>query len=224
MLYKTTITQTKKELFSADFDIGGDILNGKFHYSVNVLQELYGDGKLQVRKDEWEPKDYATIETKGVEWPKNQNKIYRPQRLLRNGEPIGEVVQKTEGNIFNNYDYNEITYNRKTYKLYSMGLKERTIHTVYNNNEEVIAQVVTSNIIYDDKHNYTIYSKSNDFDETVVLLLLCLYMYIITRFAAFIKVRKGIEKYYGKTRNKTLISKYDESFLPKEGIKDFSHQ
>ena len=48
-------------------------------------------------------------------------------------------------------------------------------------------------------------------------------MYIITRFAAFIKVR-GIEKYYGKTRNKTLISKYDESFLLKEGIEVFSHQ
>ena len=84
MLYKTTITQTNKDLFSADFDIVGDIINGSFNYTEKTMQEFYGDGELKVRRNEWKQSDVESVTTKGVKWSKAQNKIYRPQKILLN--------------------------------------------------------------------------------------------------------------------------------------------
>ena len=79
---------------------------------------------------------------------------------------------------------------------------------VYNENKQ-IAQIEKDLTIYNDLHNYKIYS----INDTFITVLMCLYGYINSSYKLGEKEIKSVLKGYSKTFNKELLAKYNPNWI-----------
>ena len=144
------------------------------------------------------------------------NKKFRPYNIIVSDNIIGEVYQtEYKKNIFSKYDYIKCLYNQKEYNLYSIGLGEKGVCSLYCN-EEQVAQIEKDGIVYNDLHNYDIYSI--DENSALIAVLMSCYMYVMACYKPGVKVTESVKKNYSKTTNKELISKYNPEWI--NGVKD----
>lgn len=139
------------------------------------------------------------------------NKKFRSYNIIQNDNIVGEVYQtEHKKNIFSKYDYIKCFYNQKEYNLYSVGLGERGVCSLYCE-EEQIAQIEKDGIVYNDLHDYDIYSI--DENNAFIAVLMSCYMYVIACYKPGVKVTESVKKNYSKTTNKDLISKYNPEWI-----------
>lgn len=136
-------------------------------------------------------------------------KKFKSYQIFVSGNRVGEVYQ-TDNKEGIKYSYNELIYNGDCYKEYGISLGDVSKNLIYLNDEQV-AQIEKEDIVYNDLHNYRIYIKNNDY--ALVSIVIACYMYINACFEPGVKVTKSVVKYYDKTTNKELLSKYDPNWV-----------
>jgi len=201
---KLILKQKNKELFGANFEIienenivGYISLKGK----VGTM-EVSLDGNLYDR--------YFKLNCLN-EFKTGNSKKFRPYNILENENIIGQIYEtEFKKNIFSKYSYDKCFYKEQEYNLYSIGLGEKAINVLYKDNTQ-IAQIEKDGTIYNDLHNYDIYSI--DKENTFISVLMSCYMYIITCYKPGVKITESVKKVYSKTTNKDLVSKYDPNWI-----------
>lgn len=198
------LKQQSKDLFSGEFEIfnnnelvGNVSFEGKLgSIEANFVGTIFG-------------KDFSLkCENEILTGP---NKKFRPYNIIVSDNIIGEVYQtEYKKNIFSKYDYIKCLYNQKEYNLYSIGLGEKGVCSLYCN-EEQIAEINKDGIIYNDLHNYDIYSI--DENSALIAILMSCYMYVMACYKPGVKVTESLKKNYSKTTNKDLISKYNPEWI-----------
>lgn len=198
------LKQKDKDLFSGNFEIieneqvvGNISFNGKLSsMEVELNGILFG-------------KDFSLKCVNEI--LTGSNKKFRPYNIIENNNIVGEVYQtEYKKHIFSKYDYIKCFYNQKEYNLYSIGLGEKGVCSLYYN-EEQIAQIEKDGIVYNDLHDYDIYSI--DENSAFIAILVSCYMYVMACYKAGVKVKESVEKNYSKTTNKDLISKYNPDWI-----------
>lgn len=192
-----------------------DLFNGKF--DILSKNEVVGSVSFEGKLGSIEANFIGTLFDKDFslkcvsEVLTGSNKKFRPYNIIVNNNIFGEVYQtEHKKNIFSKYDYIKCFYNQKEYNLYSVGLGERGVSSLYSN-EEQIAQIEKDGIVYNDLHNYDIYSI--DDNSAFVAVLMSCYMYVMACYKPAVKVTESVKKNYSKTTNKELISKYDPNWI-----------
>lgn len=201
---KLILKQKNKELFGANFEIvenenivGYISLKGK----VGTM-EVSLDGNLYGR--------YFKLNCLN-EFKTGNSKEFRPYNILENENIIGQIYEtEFKKNIFSKYSYDKCFYKEQEYNLYSIGLGEKAVNVLYKNNAQ-IAQIEKDGTIYNDLHNYDIYSI--DKESTFISVLMSCYMYIIACYKPGVKITESVKKVYSKTTNKDLISKYNPTWI-----------
>ena len=197
-----------------------DLFNGKF--DILSKNEVVGTISFEGKLGSVEANFIGTLF--GKEFSLNcvneiltgSNKKFRPYNIIENNAIVGEVYQtERKKNIFSKYDYIKCFYNQKEYNLYSIGLGEKGVCSLYCN-EEQIAEINKDGIIYNDLHNYDIYSI--DQNSALIAVLMSCYMYVMACYKPGVKVTESVKKNYSKTTNKELISKYNPEWINK--VKD----
>ena len=200
------LKQKDKKLFSANFEIiennnivGNISMEGKVGTMEVSLNGLLYEKKFNL-------KCLSEIKT-------GNNKRFRPYNILENSNVIGQIYQtEFKRSIFSKYDYNKCFYKEQEYNLYSIGLGEKSVNVLFKDNVQ-IAQIEKDGTIYNDLHNYNIYSI--DRESTFISVLMSCYMYIIACYKPGLKITDSVKKVYSKTTNKDLISKYDPNWIKK---------
>ena len=198
------LKQKNKELFGAEFEIvennnivGYISLKGK----VGTM-EISLDGNLYDR--------YFKLNCLN-EFKTGNSKKFRPYNILENKNIIGQIYEtEFKKNIFSKYSYDKCFYKEQEYNLYSIGLGEKGVNVLYKDNIQ-IAQIEKDGTIYNDLHNYDIYSI--DIESTYISVLMSCYMYIIACYKPGVKITESVKKVYSKTTNKDLILKYDPNWI-----------
>lgn len=200
------LKQKVKDLFSGEFEIFNN-------------NELVGNVSFEGKLNSMEANFIGTLF--GKEFSLNcvneiltgSNKKFRPYNIIENNVIVGEVYQtEYKKNIFSKYDYIKCFCDQKEYNLYSIGLGEKGVCSLYCN-EEQIAQIEKDGIVYNDLHNYDIYSI--DENSAFIAVLMSCYMYVMACYKPGVKVTESVKKNYSKTTNKELISKYNPEWINK---------
>lgn len=205
------IIQKNKNLFEANFEI---ISND------NILGEINVKGKLESMEVSlngiYNNIPFEFKYNGGVLF-KTKDKKYRPYQIIKNNDTIGEIYQTNKKTgLFSNYDYNTLFYNNNIYNEYGVGLGNESKCPIYLNDIQV-AQINKDSIVYNDLHNYKIYIKEDKY--SFISIIFACYMYINAGFKPGIEVKKSVVKYYNKTTNKELNSKYNPEWVKSIGDK-----
>lgn len=205
------IRQQNKEMFKANFEI---ISNGNILGAINVKGKLTS---MEVSLNGiYNNMPFELKYNVGFLF-KTKDKKYRPYQIIKNNDTIGEIYQTNKKTgLFSHYDYHELIYNNETYREYCIGLGNESKCPIYLNDIQV-AQINKDSIVYNDLHNYKIYIKDEKY-SFVSILFVC-YMYINACFEPGVEVKKSVVKYYSKTTNKELNSKYNPDWIKSIGGK-----
>lgn len=199
------IRQQNKKMFEANFEI---VSNNNILGKINVKGKL---GSMEVSLNGIYNNIPFEFKYNGDILIKNKDKKYRPYLIIKNNDVIGEIYQTNKKTgLFSNYEYNKLIYYTETYKEYSIGLGTETKCPIYMNDIQ-IAQIDTESIIYNDLHNYKIYVKNDDY--ALISIIFACYMYINTGFKPGVEVKESVTKYYNKTTNEELNSKYNPEWI-----------
>jgi hypothetical protein len=198
------LKQKNKDLYSGEFEIfnqeeliGNIWFNGSIDSMEANISGTFYDKKISL--------NFVSKILTGT------NKKFRPYKIIENNNIEGEIFHtEYKKNIFSKYGYTKCLHNQKEYELYSIGLGKKSVCCLYCG-EQQIAQIEKDGIIYNDLHNYDIYSI--DKDGAFIAVLMSCYMYITSCYNPGIKVTKSINKIYSKTINKDLISKYNVEWI-----------
>ncbi len=199
-----SLEQKVKDLFSGDFEI--------FNNNEQVGKISF-EGKLASMEANISGTFYGkTFSLNCVnEMLTGSNIKFRPYNIIENNSIVGEIFQtEYRKNIFSKYEYIKCLYNQKEYKLYCIGLGKRGVCPLYYKDEQ-IAEINKDGIVYNDLHNYDIYSASKDC--AFIALLASCYMYVTTCYKSGIKMTKSVKKNYSKTTNKELNLKYNPDWV-----------
>lgn len=203
---KLLFKQKNKDFFSAEFDIlendniiGKIFLKGKMSsIKVSLNGQVYGN--------EFTLK-YANKILSGT------NKRFFPYNILKDNNIVGEIFHtEFKKNIFSKYEYTKCIYNRKEYNLYSMVLGTKGISVLYHDDIQ-LAQIEKDRTVYNDLHNFNIYSV--DRESAFISILMSCYKYITIYYEPGIKIIKSIKKSYSKTFNKDLLERYNPDWIKK---------
>lgn len=199
------IRQKEKEMFEAKFEI---VSNDKILGSINAKGKL---GSMEVFLNGIYNNISFELKCDGSSLYKTKNNKFRPYQVIVSGNNVGKVYQKDKKTgIFSKYSYNELNYNGKVYKEYGIGLGRESKNPIYLD-EKQIAQIDEDTIIYNDLYNYKIYIKNDNY-SLLSIIFVC-YMYINAGFKSGLKTKKSVVKYYNKTTNKELNSKYNHYWI-----------
>lgn len=205
------IRQKNKEMYEADFEI---ISNGNILGSINVKGKLASMESSLIGNFNNIPFE---LKYTGGLFTKTKNKKFRPYQIIVSEKNVGEIYQTNKKTgLFGNYEYTELIYNNEIYKEYGIGLGTESKCPIYMNDIQV-AQIDTEQIIYNDLHNYKIYVKNDNY--SLISIIIACYMYIIAGFKPGIKVKQSVVKYYNRTINKELNSKYNPEWIKDIGDK-----
>lgn len=145
--------------------------------------------------------------------------------LLKNKKDIEQIVyniiekKSILGNIHKSnvknrsiikYDYYHLTYNAQEYSLYTYGLGEKIVYTLYQNKIQ-IAQIEKSCIITNDLHDFNIYAKEEK--NLYISILYCLFIYGTIYYKPYEKSLQSTKKLFNHSINKELESKYNPNWL-----------
>ena len=198
------LKQKNKEMYSAEFEIlendsviGQAFIKGKLGSMEAIVDCTFHNKNLSLK--------FANKILTG------SSKKFRPYNIIENENITGEIFQTVfRKNFFSKYEYIKCNYNEEEFKLYSIGLGDKSVCVIYENDIQ-ISQIEFSNVVYNDLHDYTIYIK--DDDNIFISILLNYYLYVVGKFKPGVKVSKSVVKYYQKDSNKDLISKYDPDWI-----------
>lgn len=190
------LKQIDKQLYGASFEIiekneniGTISLEGKLGSMEAYLNGKFNDVEFQFK------------------YNSSSGKKFRIYDILEGNNKVGEIYQtRFKKNIFSSYDYVKCIYKDKEYNSYAIGLGDKGVNCIYLNDIQ-IAQIEKDGTIYNDLHNFDIYSKNKD-DLYLALLISC-YLYINSCYKSGVKVKESVAKNYSKTTNKDLLEKYD---------------
>lgn len=201
---KILLKQKSKEMYSAEFEIlendnvvGQAFIKGKLSSMEAIVDGTFHNKNFSLR--------FSNKVLTG------SSKKFRPYNIIENENLTGEIFQTVfKKNFFSKYEYIKCNYNKEEFKLYSIGLGDKSVCVIYKNDIQ-ISQIEFSNVIYNDLHDYTIYIK--DDDNIFISILLNYYLYVVGKFKPGVKVTKSVIKYYQKDFNKDLISKYNPDWI-----------
>lgn len=201
---KILLKQKSKEMYSAEFEIlendnvvGQAFIKGKLSSMEAIVDGTFHNKNFFLR--------FSNKVLTG------SSKKFRPYNIIENENLTGEIFQTVfKKNFFSKYEYIKCNYNKEEFKLYSIGLGDKSVCVIYKNDIQ-ISQIEFSNVIYNDLHDYTIYIK--DDDNIFISILLNYYLYVVGKFKPGVKVTKSVIKYYQKDFNKDLISKYNPDWI-----------
>lgn len=203
------IRQQNKEMYEANFEITS---NGNILGSINVKGKL---GSMEA----YLKGIYNNIpfELKYIGGLFTKTKKFRPYQIIVSEKNVGEIYQTNKKTgLFSNYEYTELIYNNEIYKKYGIGLGTESKCPIYSNDIQV-AQIDTEQVIYNDLYNYKIYVKNDNY--SLISIIIACYMYIIADFKPGVEVKKSVVKYYNRTINKELNSKYNPEWIKDIGGK-----
>ena len=188
-------SQTKKDLYSADFNIicdgsviGNAFLNGN-------MSSVFADWNIQLCDD--------VIHLRKME-------------IIINGESTGVVFQKKKKkSFFREYSVHHVIYNEKElFSLYPIGFgKEGSKSPVYletGGKSLQVAQINKDSTVYDDLHVFRCYVLEQKHAMTIVLF--CALMYTMGCYRPGEKTIRGTKTTCSVTLEKELLSKYDPLF------------
>lgn len=201
---KILLKQKNKEMYSATFEIlendnviGQAFIKRKFGSMDAIVDGTFHNKNFSLK--------FANKILTG------SNKKFRPYNIIENENITGDIFQTVfRKNLFSKYEYIKCNYNEEEFKLYSIGLGDKSVCVIYKNDIQ-ISQIEFSNVIYNELYDYTIYIK--DDDNNFISILLTCYLYIVGKFKPGIKVTKSVVKYYQKDSNKDLVSKYNPDWI-----------
>lgn len=199
------LRQKNKEIFEANFEI---VSNDNILGSINIKGKL---GSMETSLTGIYNNIPFELEYIGGLFNKTKDRKFRPYQVIVSKNIVGKIYQKDKKTgLFSKYSYNELIYDNKFYKEYNIGLGTESKCPIYLNDNQ-IAQIDIDTTIYNDLYNYKIYVKNNK-DSLLPIIFAC-YMYINSGFKPGIKAEKSITKYYIKTKNKELNSKYNHEWI-----------
>lgn len=199
------IIQTSKELYSACFEI---------NRGQNQIGGFFVQGSL-ASVDAKISGNFCGINfdmQRGSSKDIDDRKPYRPYFISNNGI-INGVVYETEhnGGWLKKYEFGRMQLKGMTFDLFTVSFgKDGTKSLLYCGNRQ-IAQINSESVVYNDLHNYRIYAVDDYAAEKAVLFIA--YLYVLGLFEPGKKVISSVTKYYSKTTNKELLSKYNPDFI-----------
>lgn len=202
------IRQKYKELFEAAFIIESDKVR---------VGEMKLIGKLGNMEGTWYI-NYSGLSIQMSYIKQNllsTDKPFRPYNIFINGKSIGMVYQTDvkEGGLFSKYSVHKVYIYGENYTLYpiSFGYTGAKSPLFYQGVQ--VAEIHKSNIIYNELHEYRIYSEEKQYD--LVCLILCCYSYVMAFFKPGEKPTVSVRKINSVSRNKYLLAKYDFDYISK---------
>lgn len=199
------IIQKNKELFEANFDI---VSNENVLGTINIKGKM---GSMEVSLNGIYNNTTFEFKYNGGILIKTKDKKFRQYQVIESNNMVGEIYQTNKKTgVFNSYDYNTLIYENNIYHEYGIGLGKEAKCPVYLDDNQ-IAQIEKQNIVYNDLHNFKIYIKDDKY--SFISILFACYMYINAGFKPGIKVKESVVKYYNKTTNKELNSKYNPDWI-----------
>ena len=196
------LNQKNKGLYNTEFEI---------IQSNNIVGKAFIEGKMgtmeAIIKGEVYNKSFKLNHANKI-LPGKSTK-FRPYNIFEGEGSVGEIFQtEHKRNIFSKYEYTKSIYEGKEYECYPVGIGNKIVFLVYNENKQ-IAQIEKDLTIYNDLHNYKIYS----INDTFITVLMCLYGYINSSYKPGEKEIKSVLKGYSKTFNKELLAKYNPNWI-----------
>lgn len=194
------LKQKIKNLYSAEFEIleGNKIVGNFLLKGTPVSMETYLSGNIYDKNF-----SFNYINTSATKY-----KLYD---ILEENNKVGQIYQtKSKGNIFSKYDYVKCFYKNKEYNSYGIGIGKKAVSCVYKNNIQV-AQIEKDGLVYNDLHNFDIYT--NNIEDLYIALLISCYLYINSCYKPGVQVKKSYSKTYSKTTNKHLLEKYNPDWM-----------
>lgn len=199
-----TVTQTKKELFSAEFDI---ISNQQ------TIGHASFSGPADVYKHKWQITFNGQVYflNRVIEGSRLSDDELWAYEIIHNGNRNGKVFQTREKTGFiSAYVYHKMLFNDSEYSIYPIGFgKDGNRCPIYNGDVQ-IAQVEKDCIVKEDLHTFKLYSISEE--SALLAIIFSSFMYSIHYFACGRKVVNSTQKLIEITKNKKLLEKYDPSF------------
>ncbi len=200
------LKQINKELFSSRFVIN----RGKNEIGTVFLKGELGSMEADIFVDF----NGTKIEMRHGRDKTIDVKAFRPYLISQNDEHIGTVYQtQYNGGIFKKYDFHQMVKAGLTYDLFPIAFGDDGVKCPLYLASEQIAQIEKDNIVYDELHNYRIYSK--DENAGLLSLLFCMYMYVNACYKPGVKVVESKVKNNFVTKNKMLLEKYNPAFKEK---------
>lgn len=205
------VRQTKKELFSAAFEI----LHKKEMVGNIEVNGKIGSMEAEIRINLFD-NEYSLKYAGGLLKEKRLGKGYRSYRTYTiNNETNhrGTVYQVDwKQKMFLTTSYYEMEYRRLCYHSYPLALsKEGGRQSVYCGNTQV-GQINTPREVFDDLYNFPIYAINQK--EAQMCVLICAFMYVNVCFKPGEKVTKSYAKYYrSDTKDPFLVEKYHPDFV-----------
>ena len=135
----------------------------------------------------------------------------RPYGVALGGQPLGRIAQIREKcGPWKRLDVVRLTLGGTEYDLYSIMLGKEGGKCPIHSGGVQAAEIDKDSVVYDDLHSYRLYALREDGGLAAVLL--CAYLYVIGPYKPGVKVKSGVARYYGTTKDKALLEKYDPCF------------
>ena len=203
------IKQNDKTLFEANFDI---VSNKNILGNINIKGKL---GSMEGYLNGVYNNIPFSLKYSGNTLIKNKNNRFRPYQVIESNNVVGEIYQSNKKTgIFSGYEYKTLIYNNNIYNQFGIGLGKETKCPIYLNDEQ-IAEIEKENTVYNDLHNFKLYIKNEEY--SFISILFACYMYINACFKPGTKIKESVNRYYSKTTNKELNSKYNPDWIKSIG-------
>ena len=193
------LKQVKKDHHSASFSayrkghhIGKFDLTGKFGSRDMHVAGIFADKGIYL----------------GTSDNVNTEHNIRPYTILDGKKPIGMISQIVDaGFITNNFIYNEIELENKTYSQYSIAIGPGNVKFTIYENKKQIALIEKDNT--EKGLNFKIYAK--DKDASVLSIICILYIYITSIYKPVQKPKKA-NILFSSPFDKVLANAFDNNF------------
>ena len=209
-------SQTKKDLYSADFNIicdgsviGNAFLNGN-------MSSVFADWNIQLCDDVIHLRKIRAKQAAALVNGLTGDKPFGAMEIIINGESTGVVFQGThKKSFFREYSVHHVIYNEKElFSLYPIGFgKEGSKSPVYletGGKSLQVAQINKDSTVHDDLHVFRCYVSEQK--HTITIVLFCALMYTMGCYRPGEKTIKGTKTTCSVTLEKELLSKYDPLF------------
>lgn len=205
------VRQTKKELYSAAFDI---LLEGVEKRGSIVVQGAMGtrEGSIQIQFDSCHIQMSPTSRREAVQLAGALIKRapFRPYTVVQDGDSGVLFHDQIKTGFMKSAGYHLLSLKDCTYSLYFVGFGEKGICAPIYKNDRYVAELRKDCTVIDDLHVFRIVYYDVSFyksSEIVPSLILCCYVYMITYYRAGVKVLHGKQKRMIATKDVYLLSK-----------------
>lgn len=204
--------QKEKGLYSASFDIiksDGTIGHASFRGN---MASVFGEWDIDVCGEHISLRRISAKKARLMAGSLTSDAPFGQMEIYVNGIEKGVVFQGIhKKSLFREYNVHHIIYDGRTiYNMYPIGFGEKgaknPIYVETDGVEKQVALTEKAAVVYDDMHEFCCYM-SDDLILTVIIF--CALMYSMGCYRPGTKVTRGIKKTVSITKEKELLSKYD---------------